>query len=215
MVCGNIAIYSDNWVHSEALAGISILDKHASLIKLNSATMASFLKQNVDFLSLVVIDAPPRGCADLIYRLRKLNDKIAIIFVQNVFLFSDKIVADYFGGIRLVKYKELFSISSGALSVVHLGLHEQCNNVSPICVFKDDVSITSALRELSILLYVRFSQLVSSSRVQEIVFYWLLKGMPPISVARALGLSDKVIYHYRSVAMRALNVRKKRTLFLH
>ncbi|POT57848.1 hypothetical protein C3432_07855 [Citrobacter amalonaticus] len=203
-------IYSPNWTHRVALEYL-VYDKREQTTQIikSSDTLTTILQENESYTPILcVLDMLPRNSVSAILSLRKMYPEIAIVFVGNYFLYSDRMVAEYFGGIYLKEYDAILagypdiSMNEHIISTLFSGAYPPIRNINK------DISVESVLASLECWIKDRLTGVMPSPRVREIVLKWLVKGASPAEVARILGRSDKVMYHYRWLMIRALGIRK-------
>ncbi|MBB1199197.1 hypothetical protein EGM70_02610 [Enterobacteriaceae bacterium 89] len=163
-------------------------------------------KYKPDYL---VMDTPARECAYLIYDIREKYPTLPIVLVQKEFLFSDRVVAEYFGSVILKEYNALLSTWPSTLPS---GLFRDESFCGPKfyfrASFKNNGKNISA--EINRWMRTRLEGIVQSRRAREVSLNWLAKGIPPLRVSKKIDRSDKVVYFYRSIVMRDLNIEKTR-----
>ncbi|HCR3450451.1 TPA: hypothetical protein ON570_004088 [Citrobacter werkmanii] len=201
----SVAIYSEIWARQTALE--HIYHHNNCLFRYYSFHEKAFFCESTNCKpDIVILDIPPRNNVNLILRIRQKTPSTYIFFTQHRFLFSDRVVAEFFGGIWLLEYDSIMTGKTGFLlsrpqtSPVFSGVYTSIR-VTDGC--RDDEYI---LDELNIFLRRRFSSVVSP-RVADIVLRWLVIGLPVVEVCRLTGLKAKTIYHYREMTMKRLRIR--------
>lgn len=161
-----------------------------------------------DSADYIIMDMPPRLAVPWVYNIRCQYPALPIIFTQRSFLFSDRIVAEYFGSLWLLGYDA--ALSAYPLETP-LALIADNAFSGPYCagVMRDQGAIASisegSLKErLNALLRARLTGVISSSRIREVVMDWLVQGFTPGETSRQIKISDKVVYTYRRIAMKAI-----------
>ncbi|EOC4156619.1 TPA: hypothetical protein ACTYN4_001878 [Enterobacter hormaechei] len=153
------------------------------------------------------MDIAPRVSANFINHIRVRHPDLPIVVVQDSFLYSDRIVAEYFGFTILKEYQALLeafphrSVDILFNSVEFAGAYYYSAQCKGGCSASEDVNQW---------LKIRIQQIVSSPKALDITFNWLVHGVSPRCVARQLNISDKVIYSYRNKIMNVLAITKTR-----
>ena len=201
-----IFIYSEDWIHAIALQHL-ICGKHTDdefdiEIKDGISTLCrpSFHKPYA-----IIIDAKPSQYVSLILTLRKLYPNTFLICTQRFFLYSDRIVSEYFGGIFLKEYDALMSGYPEVSIVDHISSQLFSGAYPPLRHFDEDY-VQDILFSLNKWLRKRLPGLISSSQALEINMKWLIRGISLRDTARHLRKSDKLVYHYRRLMMKALGI---------
>lgn len=207
----SVMIYSNDWTHHGALSALYQSTGSVFAIVSSPRDINAFLNKVIESQpSLAVLDISPRNSVSIILMLRQQCPNTALILTQETFLFSDCMVAEYFDGVLLKTYDTVMDASYSLL--IAESRHFICalrERNSAISVFsqRNSQSISTVLMDITQLMYTRFSQMIASPRAQQVVLGWLVRGVSPIAVGKQLGCGSKVIYHYRSMAMRVLGVR--------
>lgn len=212
-----VVVHSKNWTHQVAIEYMYLAITQASEFIKNKYEIDAFLRNAIETQpNLIIIDEAPRNTVSLILTLRQQCPDAVIIFTQEEFLFSDKIVVEYFNGIASKNYDVLMSEAASCLLTEYhcllSALKDEGNLATDLQWRTQGVSAT--LQAIKRLMHVRFSHLIGSPRAQEVVFSWLVKGVEPATVGRLLGCSSKVVYHYRSMAMKVLGIQNRTRDFI-
>lgn len=201
-----IFIYSEDWIHANALqhiiCGTHTDDEFDIEIKDSISTLctSSFHKPYA-----IIIDARPSQYVSLILTLRKNFPDTFLICTQRFFLYSDRIVSEYFGGIYLKEYEALMSGYPEVGIADHIASQLFSGAYPPLRHFDDD-NAEDIMKSLNKWLRKRLPELIRSSKVREINLDWLARGVSLRDTARRLRKSDKLVYHYRWLMMKALGI---------
>lgn len=209
-------IYSPNWTHRIALEYLVCMKKERVKRTVKSCKSLEQVLDNKDNYApeFCVLDMLPRESIATVVSLRKLYSNIKIIFVGNYFLYSDRMVAEYFGGIYLKEYNAVLAGYPDIVIDDHLSSNLFSGAYPPIRTLDKEKSVDGIITSLERWIKDRLTGVMPSPRVREIVLRWLVKGAAPAEVARILGRSDKVMYHYRWLMIRALGIRRGRREFI-
>lgn len=214
-----VLIYSSVWPISQALVSLCCSNEFNRHLSKGAGVVA--VSNTKDILSeinevkpgILVLDISLRDNCGLISIIRHYYSSLPIVVVQSHFLFSDRVVAEYFGHIWLKEYDALLAgyptlslqdhlshsgfagTSCGGSSGYHSDPH---NGNDP----------ENLLREMTTRLRLRLYDLMKSPRLCEVVMDWLAAGVAPAEVGRSLSRGSKVIYHYRGQVMRTLNIHR-------
>lgn len=207
-ICTPVFIYSADWTHAAALQnlirGKNTTDNYILLPKL---TISDLCNHTGPPPHIIILDVPPGRYVALILALRKNFPQALMICTQHYFLFSDRMVAEYFGGMLLKEHDALISgypnigiaehLTSSLFSAAYPQLRSFCASVPPQVVLG---SLENWIRR-------RLSGVMPSSRTRAITLDWLAKGISLRETAKQLKRSEKVMYHYRWLMMQALGIR--------
>lgn len=215
-VCTSVFIYSADWTHTAALQnlirGKKTTEHYTLLPQLTISELCNYsgLPPHV-----IILDVPPGRYVALLLALRKNFPQALIICTQQYFLYSDRMVAEYFGGMLLKEYDALISghpnigiaehLTSSLFSAAYPPLRSFCASVPPQVV----------LGSLEIWIKRRLSGVMPSSRTRAITLDWLARGISLRETAKQLKRSEKVMYHYRRLMMQALGIRHCSKDFIH
>lgn len=156
---------------------------------------------------MIIIDLPPRSNFGVIFSLRKSFPETVMMFVQNFFLHSDRMVAEYMGGILLKEYNTLIACYPHFILTEFISSGDLYFPQPPTRVLGKETSIKQVLNELDLWIWQRLPNMISSARGREMVMSWMLNGEPAAKIAIMTGRSRKLIYHYRWMTMHALNIK--------
>ncbi|MDX6840841.1 hypothetical protein EYY93_09910 [Hafnia paralvei] len=212
---GVVMIHSQDWVIKSAL--ISLCQHNYAAVNIISAprNVDEFVEKAIALQPIfIVLDLPPRNSVALIFTLRKQCVNTILILTQETFLFSDRMVGEYFSGVRLKNYDDFMTASPLLFDEVRTARHVLREENDVVCPYPHALGISGVLMAITQLMYIRFAQLVDSPRAQEVVLGWLVKGFEPIAISQILGCSRKVVYHYRLVAMKVLGIRNRTRDFI-
>ncbi|MCO5780790.1 hypothetical protein [Citrobacter meridianamericanus] len=214
--CTRFFIYSADWTHAAALqnliSGKKTPDNYISLPQLTISELCEYTGPPPH---IIILDVPPGRYVALILALRKSFPQAQMICTQHYFLYSDRMVAEYFGGILLKEYDALISgypnigiaehLTSPIFSAAYPRLRFFCSSVPPQVVLG---SLEKWIRR-------RLSEVIPSSRTRTITLDWLARGISLRETAKQLKRSEKVMYHYRWMMMQALGIRHCSRDFIH
>lgn len=154
---------------------------------------------------IVILDASPRNSVGLILKLRQTWPVVYIIFTRKTFLFSDKAVAEFFGGVWLKEYDAIM-VGVPENSLPHCLISSTLSGTYALVkIMNSQVSEDEIMSELNGFLYDRLSQIISV-RATDVIFKWLLSNMSVSEISRQSGLKEKTVYHYRERVMRLLQI---------
>ncbi|WNI88062.1 hypothetical protein [Citrobacter portucalensis] len=198
-------VYSENWVHQTALEHICQADSQILSVQSFSGTSGCSKKRQA-VPDIVILDISPRKYVMLILKIRQTWPGVYIFFTRPAFLFSERVVADFFGGIWLKEYDAIMSgwpefcfshcLTSPTLSGAY----------APVKMIHKQSVENEVISELEIFLHERLSHIISL-RASDIVFRWLLSKLSLSEICQQSGLKEKTIYHYREETMRRLQIR--------
>lgn len=204
-----IYIYSTNYFMGVALGHICAPEKKKSINYLTD--FDEFIPEgNGELTDYIILDMPPRSAVLWLYNIRCRHPALPVIFTQRAFLFSDRIVAEYFGNLWLLEYDAALSAYPADTP---LALINDNAFSGPYCaglmrnqeVFSE-VSERRLREFLNALLRSRLTGIIASSRIREVVMDWLVQGVSPLETSRQIQISDKVVYLYRRIAMDAVGI---------
>lgn len=160
---------------------------------------------------VLVLDISLRASSELLNTIRYFCPDLPVIIVQPRFLFSDRVVAEYFGLVWLKEYDAILAgypafglaehLTHEAFAGAECGGSSQCHVITTNKTEMSDLYTQLALR-----LRLRLYDLFRSPRLCDVVMNWLVTGTTPTETGRLLSRSRKLIYHYRGRVMRALNI---------
>ncbi|WP_213131804.1 hypothetical protein [Citrobacter sp. FP75] len=214
--CTPVFIYSADWTHATALQnlirGKKTTERYILLSQLTISDLCSYVGPPPH---VIILDVPPGRYVALILAFRKIFPQALMICTQQYFLYSDRMVAEYFGAMLLKEYDALISgypnvgiaehITSSLFSAAHPPIRPFCASVPPQVV----------LGSLEIWIRRRLSGVIPSSRTRAITLDWLARGISLRETAKQLKRSEKVMYHYRRLMMQALGIRHCSRDFIH
>lgn len=204
----SVFIYSADWTHAAALQNLIWSNKTAgNCVLLQQLGISELRDYTGPPPNIIILDVSPGRYVALILAFRKRFPQALIICTQNYFLYSDRMVAEYFGGMMLKEYNALISgypntgitdhITSSLFSAAH----------SPIRTFCTSVPVQVVLGSLENWIRRRLAEIIPSTRTRVVSLDWLAKGISLRETARQLKRSEKVMYHYRGVMMQTLGIR--------
>lgn len=207
-VFSTVLIYSQLWPVAEALTGLcsneDVRDRNVVAVMFQEDILMEIMRVQPE---LVILDISPRVSCALLNKLRHYHPSLSVIITQPRFLFSDRVVAEYFGNIWLKEYDSLLAGYPAVLLPEHLiydalaGI--ECGGTS---FYRGYTELPVLQESLTDRIRCRLFDISGSSRLCEVVMEWLVKGVTPLETGLSLARSSKVVYHYRWQAMRLLNI---------
>lgn len=209
-----VLIYSPLWPVATALIGLCHNSKgHKCHVVMGEADiLPEAIRIKPDIL---VVDISPRIICGMLNVFRHYFPTVPVIITQSRFLFSDRVVAEYFGHIWLKEYDALLAgypetdlpehILSDALAGVECGRLHCLGEYLRLSQLRD--ALTCQIRR-------RLFAVTRSQRLCEVVMDWLVKGNSPAEVSRSIARSTKLVYYYRSCVIRELNIRNQAMDFI-
>lgn len=213
----SVLVYSPHWPVGQALCHLCVPAKKnqadpenvgAEIIYRQGEVLAKINEVNPDIL---VMDIPLRMNCGLMSLIRHYYPSLPVMIVQSRFLFSDRVVAEYFSHVWLKEYDVLLAGYPALPLQAHLShpafAGAECGGSSDYRLVSQCVENTENIRrEMDARLRLRLYDLLKSPRLCEVVMDWLAAGATPMEVGASLSRSAKVVYHYRGQVMRALNI---------
>ncbi|MGY0144665.1 hypothetical protein [Edwardsiella tarda] len=209
----NTIVFSKNWVHQYALSNMSgdracdyeFISNTASLNELIFLVRCKSQEN-----CLVVLDLSPRCNVSLIMKLRSYHPRLMIIFTQREFLFSDRVVSEYFGGVLLKEYDIVFSgFECGGIKSYY-DFFLSVGVIPPIRQINESIRLSSIMICLESWLSYRLAAVLSSDLLHTLALKWFLYGNDKMSsmadIAKSFDRSRQVIYHHRASIMRKLKI---------
>lgn len=206
-----IIVYSAEWAKAIALkylCGYSYVNKRCCIyVNIAKNIDELFFLLSEKKTCAVVLDIPVRNYVSMLCHIRRRYPVLPIVATQAQILFSDQIVAGWFGYIRLLEYNILMDgypdIPAG-ICVTDLTF----DNTAAACATEcnggeDDIQI---LNDAKRWLCTRLAEIVESERCASVVTECLFGGGTPQMAGIRQGCSDKLIYHYRWRAVKALGL---------
>lgn len=206
----SILIYSTNWTYRKGLTSIIAKQRKYNVFE------CSTMREVIDVLATkqinkLVLDMSIRKSLLFMDVIRCRYPLLPIVVTQRFFYFSDRMVADFFGGISLYNYDSL-SIGSvnnilfkdqGATTSKHIVINGRYN---PLNMERMDMSSPSIIDMLYNYLRYRLSTEYLTPRTTSIIMDGVAKGMSAKMLGRIFHRSSKVIYHYKYQAMQVLDI---------
>lgn len=214
----SVLVYSPAWPVSQALVNLCLPEENCGnftgcpnvvAVCYSDEILLGIKEMKPDIL---VLDIPLRVNCGLLNQLRHYYPSLPVVVAQRDFLFSDRIVAEYFGHIWLKEYDALMAAYPAMLLQEHLshpGLAgTECGGGGDYRLVSWGVNNTEedVQQKLTFWLRMRLHDLLRSPRLCEVVVDGLANGVPPAEVGTSLSRSAKLVYHYRGRVMRALNI---------
>ncbi|MBC6504704.1 helix-turn-helix domain-containing protein [Citrobacter freundii] len=203
-------IYSADFIIGRALEGLFEKDikgrrkRHFHTVQNADALFSHILTERVDS---VVLNISARENTRLLCAIRRYSPALPVIITGHHHLFSDHVVAGWFGNIWLQEYNSLLA---GYPDITPDTCVSDTRFAGTACSGACGHRCPGGRNTFSALqhwLGERFRQRVSSRRGAAIVLDWLAPGLSPQEAASELGRSVKVVYHYRWRIMRELGLR--------
>lgn len=202
-----VLIYSPNWTHRKALENLFSQESLSNgLVIKKAATVSDLLVSSHSPPVLIILDIQPRSAPGIILALRRKYHFVSLIFTGDNFLYSDRMVAEYFGGIWLKQYDALMAGYPETGVVEHITSSLFAGACPPVRIFSDAMTVSDVLPLLNSWLSQRLVGVVSSYRMREVVLDWFVRGVSLRETACRLRRGEKVLYHYRSLVMQALGI---------
>lgn len=202
-----VLIYSPDWTHRKALENLFSQESlNRGLVIKTAATVSDLLADSHSPPALIILDIQPRSATGIILMLRKKYPLVSLIFTGDYFLYSDRMVAEYFGGIWLKQYDALMAGYPVTGVAEHITSSLFAGACPQIRLFSEATTINDVLPLLKMWLSQRLIGVVSSYRMREVVLDWFVRGVSLRETACRLRRSEKVLYHYRSLMMQALGI---------
>ncbi|HCL5358609.1 TPA: hypothetical protein N2G32_003587 [Salmonella enterica] len=203
-------VYSANQMTGEALRHIFKADR--SIRVEFSTSQETLIEKALEMKpECIILDISLRDSFYLIYMIRNHFPAVPVIFIQKYFLFSDRIISEYFGHIFLYEYDavlcaypdftplDLFrqDVFSGTHCSGGVFLHDRYTGMT-------DMSLRQHLNDY---LRHRLAGLVTSERIREVVMDWLVCGLSVAETGKCAQISDKVVYLYRRQVMNMIGIK--------
>lgn len=203
-----VLIYSPDWTHRTALENLFSQESlRDGLVIKTAETVSDLLANSHSPPALIILDIQPRSAPGIIMTLRRKYPLVSLIFTGDYFLYSDRIVAEYFGGIWLKQYDALMAGYPATGVMEHMTSSLFAGACPSVRIFSDTTTINDVLPLLDLWLSQRLAGVVSSYRMREVALDWFVRGVSLREVACRLRRSEKVLYHYRCLMMQALGIR--------
>ncbi|ELP5685971.1 hypothetical protein QTT33_005065 [Salmonella enterica] len=200
-----IIIYSPDFIISTALKYLQ-RKSNAYTIKQVYCFENLFLSICTVKPKYIVLDIPARDNVFLLCAIRRKFPIIPIIITQHHHLFSDYIVASWFGNIWLREHRALMDANEYMpTDCVDRSCFAGTENTSACgryCKGSNDslLMIKALQRWLGQRLEIR----LCSRKGTNIILNWLEKGGSPAEVGKRFNRTDKLIYHYRRLVKQEL-----------
>ncbi|EJS8541055.1 hypothetical protein NWH84_004405 [Salmonella enterica] len=204
-------VYSANQMMGEALRHIFKAERS---IRVEFSTNQDTLIEKALELrpECIILDISPRDSVSLIYMIRIHFPAVPVIFIQKYFLFSDRIISEYFGHIFLYEYDAVLcaypdftplalfrqEMFSGTHCSGGVFLHNRYSGMTDMSLRQH---INNYLRH-------RLAELVTSDRIRDVIMNWLVCGLSVAETGKCAQISDKVVYLYRRQVMSIMGIRK-------
>ena len=210
---GKILIYSLSWPIIHALSELCNNGKSEHQTVHISCHLSDVMPDIIRYApDIVVLDISLHDNCGVVNAIRLYHPYLPVIVTGNYFLFSDRVVAEYYGYIWLKLYDALlsgypeFTLTDHLQAVCFAGTESGGSpQIGVIDRWEENASLL--IIDLSAQLRRRFYHLAGSPRLCEVVFDWLIKGISSVQTGQCLERSSKVIYHYRRQAMRSLQIK--------
>lgn len=210
----SVLVYSSCWPVNEAIAGLCQPEKRGKPGQIMQVfSLNDLLRELMTYQpDILVLDISPHQHGGLLNTVRVLFPALPVMIVQSRFLFSDRVVAEYFGHVWLKEYDALLAAWPSLLLQEHL-TDQQFSGTQSSGYFHSRSRSAgkmppAELREqFGTLVRKRLYDLTNSPRLCEVVMDWLIQGESVAETGRYLSRSHKVIYHYRCRVMKLLNIR--------
>lgn len=209
-------IFSSDFILSAALVGLQSTKGKFIIYTLRDASELLAVIENVN-PDYVILDLSARDYVFLLCAIRRQHPALPVIIVRARHLFSDAIVASWFGNIWLIDYKALMVGYPYVAPTDYVDCHnfqgtESIGACSIYCSGKaGNGQILLSLRKwLEHRLRYRFP----SRRGMKIIMNWVESGGTARDVGNRMGRSEKLVYHYRWRIMQELGLRNSALYFI-
>lgn len=207
-------VYSSEWAKLAALKSLcgysGVMDN--IYVETVSDVWVLFSRLNEthsDAPDVIVLDIPARDYIGLLCYIRRLYPTLAVIVIQSRILFSDRVVATWFGNIWLREYESLMAGYPDLLINACVTDSRFADaNCSAACASEcpRGASDAQVLGGVERWLCGRLTEKTGSARCAHVVTEWLSRGVSPQEAGERLQRSDKLVYNYRWQVIRALNI---------
>lgn len=159
----------------------------------------------------IVMDILPRHIYYTIYNIRKYNPEMPLVFVNERFLFSDYICADFFGMIVLSDYRSLLEL--GADFTPYDFIYNEAFSgpfFSGGCILntlfcKACLSREQLRNEMNLWLRKRLKGIIPSVKCRDYLRVYLNEDLSLCNFQQK-KLSNRQQYYYRNMVMRTINI---------
>ncbi|MHA7848022.1 hypothetical protein [Serratia sp. D1N4] len=204
----NIIIYAENTVIGTALEYLCQPQSGCN-VHVTQTCSASTLFEALSMrrMDLIIIDGAPRCHFSLILQLRAKWPVLPLMVTQHYFLFSDRMMQEYFGHLILKEYNALLAGFPNISAAEHAGgafagsEWAGCQRTSLV-----EISPEVVLIELNQWLRQRLAAVVTSPKARAVAIDLLSRGYTPAEAGKLIGRSHKVIYHHRQVIKKVLGL---------
>lgn len=204
-----VIIYSPDFILRTALIALQrVQDRNTCSVDSVETLFDEIIRRNPTQL---ILDIPAREHAYLFCAIRRKYPELQVIVPQQRHLFSDYVVAFWFGNIWLREYDSLMNgyPLSVPTSCITDSAFSGVESVGGACRMgcQGRQNGTQMLPSLQLWLEQRLKQRLSSRKAIMVVQNWLELGGTADDVGQRLACSKKLVYHYRRLVMRELGIR--------
>lgn len=207
-------VYSTEWSKIAALKSLCGYSGAKNDIYVETVSDVSVLffrlnETHSDAPDVIVLDIPARDYVGLLCYIRHLYPTLPVIVIQSQILFSDQVVATWFGNIWLREYESLMAGYPDVLINACVTDSRFADaNCSAVCALvcprgANDAQVLGGVERW---LRGRLTEKIGSARCAHVVTEWLSRGVSPQEAGERLQRSDKLMYNYRWQVRRALNI---------
>ncbi|VXC55076.1 conserved hypothetical protein [Enterobacterales bacterium 8AC] len=204
----NIIIYSKNTVIGTALEYLCQPQSGCDVYVTRICDIATLFETlSVKSVDLIIIDGAPRCHFSLVFNLRAKWPTLPLMATQSYFLFSDRMMQEYFGHLILKEYDALLAGFPNISAAEHVGIAfagsewAGCQRASLA-----EISPEVVLIELNQWLRQRLAGVITSSKARAVAIDLLAQGYTPTEAGRLIGRSHKVIYYHRQAIKKCLGL---------
>ncbi|EFR2207004.1 hypothetical protein HZM62_004135 [Salmonella enterica] len=155
----------------------------------------------------IILNVSPRNYIWLLYNIRVTDSYVPIILTEEKFLFSDRVVSEFFGNIIPVELESFLDIPPGKSPLHYLASHEFSGPFFYCIEWAEYKTKNEVVYILQRKLEQRLRYVLNSDRTYEVTITSMRLGFDTKETARLFGLSNKSIYHYRYMVMKKLSIK--------
>ncbi|MCU6173006.1 hypothetical protein [Citrobacter cronae] len=210
----HIVVFSLEWAKAAALQSMCNSSDEGDVINVqlidNLHSMNEWLNRSEKNVpDMMVLDINARDYVALLCSVRRKYPTLPVVIAQSRILFSDQVVAGWFGNIWLREYDSLMAgYPDVPLSACVTDPRFSGANTSAICAgaCKGQVSDTQVIDLARQWLCERLADSLGSERCARVVTEWLAHGITPREAGDRINRSGKLIYYYRSLVIHSLKI---------
>lgn len=210
-ICHYSVVYSAEWAKAIAIKYLSgYIDTDGNrTVSIASDIESIFSLLNEKKTDVLILDIPARNYVNLLCHIRRRYPAMPIIITQSRIFFSDRVVGSWFGNIWLREYDSLMagypdSLASDCVAEPQFASVDCTAACLKRCSGnRNDIKL---LNDVEQWLRERLTERVRSLNGVRVVTEWLSRGVSPREAGVRLQRSTKLVYHYRSKVIQALNI---------